>query len=254
MNLRDITPVILTYNEEANIGRTLEALAWAQQVVVLDSGSTDRTKELCNGFANVEWGERPFDHFAGQWNFARSLVDTPWMMALDADYLVTAELVQEVEQTDQTGVDAYQIPFRYCIGGRALRASLLPPRVTLFRPDRTEVVVDGHTQEMRVDGRVVELSGTIWHDDRKPFDRWWSNQKKYAAQEADKLASCGWRNLSPQDRLRKYTPLSPLAVIFWCLAFKGLAFEVPGGWIYTWQRFLAEALLLRDRAKSWITL
>ena len=59
--LADITPVILTYNEAANIGRSLERLAWAREVVIVDSGSTDDTLAIAARFPNVRMVHRPFD-------------------------------------------------------------------------------------------------------------------------------------------------------------------------------------------------
>jgi glycosyltransferase involved in cell wall biosynthesis len=244
MNLADITPVILTFNEEVNIARTLEHLHWAERIIVLDSGSTDDTAWICQSNPRVQWHQRPFDTFAGQWNYGRSLVRTPWMLALDADYLVPAATVEAFRLLETGDAAGFRIPFRYCIHGHPLRATLLPPRITLFRPEQTVVVEDGHTQQMQVNGTVRDLNATIWHDDRKPFSRWWSNQKKYAALEAVKLRNSCWSTLSPQDKLRKATPFSPLAVAAWCLLGKGLVFDLPWGWMYTGQRVLAEAALV----------
>lgn len=247
MRLNLITPVLLAFNEEDNIARSLEHLHWAALIIVLDSGSTDDTEWICRSNPRVQWHHRPFDSFAGQWNYARSLVRTPWMLALDADYLLPEEFVCALETFDPQDAAGVRIPFRYCISGHPLRASLLPPRITLFQPGHTEVLPDGHTQQMRVHGRVVDFPHPIWHDDRKPFSRWWTSQKKYARQEAEKLKTTPWGRLSPQDQLRKLTPLSPLAVAIWCLFVKGLFLDIPRGWIYTGQRVLAECALVHAR-------
>lgn len=247
MRLADITPVILTCNEEANIARTLQHLLWADSIIVLDSGSTDDTAWICQSNPRVRWHHRPFDSFASQWNHARSLVTTPWMLALDADYLLPPSTAQALAALDPADAAAFRIHFRYCIHGHPLRASLLPPRITLFRPELTLVIEDGHTQQMRVHGPVHDFPHPIWHDDRKPFSRWWASQKKYARQEAAKLLTTPWHQLSPQDQLRRATPFSPLAVAIWCLLIKGLALDLPRGWIYTGQRILAEFALVHAR-------
>src|SRR5438270_13866515 len=83
----DITPLILTFNEEENIARTIGKLSWAKEVVVIDSGSTDRTIELARAtHPNVRIVERIFDTHAAQWNFGLAQVRTPWVLSLDADY------------------------------------------------------------------------------------------------------------------------------------------------------------------------
>ena len=85
MNLFDITPLILTYNEEANIERTLSGLKWARQIVVLDSNSTDQTASIVERFDNVRFVRRQFDNHTAQWNFGLAEIQTPWVLTLDAE-------------------------------------------------------------------------------------------------------------------------------------------------------------------------
>src|SRR5437879_5272553 len=93
-----VTPVILTFNEDSNIERTLRALEWAATVIVVDSGSTDATEAIARRFANVRWFERPFDSHAQQWWFAihETGAATPHVLALDADYEVPRQFVEEL--------------------------------------------------------------------------------------------------------------------------------------------------------------
>ena len=96
--LSQITPVILTFNEEANIGRCLANLDWASDIVVVDSHSTDRTREICAANPRVRLFERAFDSHAGQWTYAakETGVTTPWVLALDCDYMVTPQARAEM--------------------------------------------------------------------------------------------------------------------------------------------------------------
>src|SRR5207244_7930299 len=93
-----ITPLILTFNEAPNIGRTLERLGWARDVVVVDSGSTDRTRDMLRQQANVRVFERPFITHMEQWNYGleETAIRTEWVLALDADYILSEELVREI--------------------------------------------------------------------------------------------------------------------------------------------------------------
>src|SRR6185295_4953185 len=96
--LDQITPLVLTFNESPNIGRALERLTWAKEVVVVDSFSTDDTLALARGFPNVRVVQRAFDSFADQCNFGLEQIQTPWVLSLDADYILSQELVRELTQ------------------------------------------------------------------------------------------------------------------------------------------------------------
>ena len=129
--LADITPVILTYNEAANIGRSLERLSWAREVVIVDSHSTDETLAIASRFPNVRTVQRPFDTHAQQWRFAveETGITSDWVLRLDADYMVEPALREEMAGLKpDPATAAYEIAFTYCIDGRPLRASLSLPR------------------------------------------------------------------------------------------------------------------------------
>ena len=87
-----LTALVLTYNEQENIRRNLEALLWVPKVIVVDSFSNDRTLEIVRSFPNVQVVQRVFDTHANQWNAGLDRIDTEWVLTLDADYVLTAEL------------------------------------------------------------------------------------------------------------------------------------------------------------------
>lgn len=239
-----VTPVILTFNEEPNIGRTLGRLTWAGRVVVVDSGSEDRTIELVRSFPNTDLFERKFDSHARQWNHGLEQVRTPWTLALDADYQVTPRVVTEIEAIpDNIRTNGFYADFDYAVLGRRLHRNLYPPRQVLFRTAVAIFEDDGHTQRVRVEGPSGRLAHRILHDDRKPLDRWLRNQAYYARREAEKLKTTRWTELSVPDRLRRTRVLGPPAAFVYCLFVKGLIFEGWPGWYYTLERTVAESLL-----------
>ena len=129
--LEQITPVLLTYNEEENIGRTLGQLGWASDVVVVDSYSTDNTVAIARSRIQVRLLQRTFDTHAQQWNFAvqNSAIKTEWILALDADYLLTSEFIYEMARLrPESEINGYLAGFRYCVWGRPLRGALYPIR------------------------------------------------------------------------------------------------------------------------------
>ncbi len=244
MDVESITPVILTFDEVPNIARTLDKLTWARRIVVIDSGSTDGTIELLASFPQVDIVHRPFDNFADQCNFGLTYVRTTWALSLDADYEMSAELVRELQDLQETeAVRGYRVSFVYSIYGRRLRGSLYPPRTVLYRVRDAHYVNEGHGHRVQIPGQVRQLRGVIYHDDRKPLSRWLVAQQRYAQLEAEHLLSCNNENLSGSDRLRRMAWPAPILVFLYVLLLKGCLLDGWPGWLYVLQRTLAEIMI-----------
>ena len=244
MRLDSITPLILTYNEIANIERTLAPLEWASKIVVVDSYSTDGTLEMLARHPHVAIVQRHFDTFADQCNFGLEHIATEWALSLDADYVCSDSLVREIEQLPEQPVpDGFRVSFKYCVNGRPLRGSLYPPRTVLYRKQLAHYESDGHAHRVIVRGHVQPLSSVIYHDDRKPLNSWLAAQARYAAKEVDKLLSTPPAKLSRVDRLRRTGWIAPLVMPFYCLFLRGLILDGRPGIEYALQRTYAEILL-----------
>jgi glycosyltransferase involved in cell wall biosynthesis len=256
-----ITPLILTFNEAPNIERTLSRLKWAKEIVVIDSFSTDETCDLVRKLPQARFLQRKFDSFAEQCNFGLQHIRTEWVLSLDADYLLSEECVAEVTNL-QPGEEAagYRAAFKYCMSGSPLRASLYPPRVVLYRRQLAHYRDEGHGHRVQVEGTILPLRSMIYHDDRKPLDRWLREQDRYARLEAEYLTrttgprdhgttgpqdhgTTGPQDHSLADRIRKMIVLAPVLVFFYTLLGKGLIFDGWPGWFYVFQRTYAELLL-----------
>jgi glycosyltransferase involved in cell wall biosynthesis len=241
-----IDVIVLTWNEEANLARTLDALRGFPRIVVLDSGSTDTTPEIAARYPNVRICRRAFDNHAAQWNHALAGcgLQGDWVLALDADYVLTPELVREIgalRPAASTG--GYRARFRYCIEGKPLSGSLYPPVTVLYRREGAGYAQDGHTQRVAVRGDVLELAAPIFHDDRKPFAAWLAAQDRYARLECALLLSTPWAALRWRDKLRRMVLVTPWLVPLYCLTVgRGLA-DGRAGLIYAMQRGIAEAIL-----------
>lgn len=241
-----ITVIILTRDEAPNIGRTLAALTGLSRIIVLDSGSSDATHEIVAERAGATVMVRPFDTHAAQWNhvLAAAQGERPWVLALDADYVLTPELVDEMRRlAPGDEISGYRVRFRYCIGGRPLSGSLYPPHVVLFRAGRSRFVQDGHTQRVEVDGAVADLKGLIHHDDRKPLSRWLSSQLNYTRLEAAHLLAKPRDQRRFADRIRLLAFPAPFVVFAYTLIFKGCLLDGWPGWFYALQRMTVEAMI-----------
>ncbi len=244
--LEGITPLLLTYDEMPNLERTFAPLAWAKRIVVVDSGSTDGTREWLSRDPRVDLHVRSFDGHAAQWQFGlrQTGIETEWIVALDADHVLTPELVSEIEHLEPSATTAgFETQFTYCIQGQPLRCGLYPPRIVLSRVARSRFVQDGHTQRLEVEGVVEYLESPILHDDRKSRARFLAGQAKYAQQEADKLLGAPPGTLSMTDRIREFGWIAPWLVPFWVLVVKGGFLDGRAGWIYAGERAIAEWLI-----------
>jgi glycosyltransferase involved in cell wall biosynthesis len=241
--LDSITPVLLTYNEGPNIGRTLAKLVWAKDIVIVDSGSTDDTLRIVGTNPRVRVFQRAFDTHHAQWRYAmqETGIRTPWVLRLDADYQISDGLTAEMAALDQARPEsAYCVDFDYAIFSRKLISSLYPPKPILLRQGRYAISDEGHTEGWVVNGAVTRLKSRIIHDDWKLMRDWVIAQARYMSREREKLES---KKTGLRDWLRMHPPLMPLIVFFYCLFFRGLLFNGKSGLLYTLQRTIAEAIL-----------
>jgi glycosyltransferase involved in cell wall biosynthesis len=238
-----ITPVLLTYNERLNIGRTLSRLHWAKDIVVVDSGSTDGTLAVVAGFPKVRVFHRKFDTHASQWRYAvdETQIATDWILRLDADYQLTDAFIAELGQLNPNArINAYRVGFDYAIFSRRLLSSLYPSNTILLRQGHFSVWDKGHTEAWKVNGPTETLRSRIVHDDWKPSSQWLMGQARYMERELEWLGAGGiglvrWLRLRP--------PLMPIVAFLYCLFGKGLLFSGRAGLFYSLQRMVAEAVL-----------
>jgi Glycosyl transferase family 2 len=243
MILESITPLILTYNEEPNIERTLQQLHWAKEIIAIDSYSEDLTLAILQSHPQIKIFQRKFDTHTQQWNYGLDRVESTWVLSLDADYVLTDRLIETFSSLNDPTINGYSIPFKYCVFGKPLHGTILPPRLALFQKASATYIDDGHTQLLQLQGQSSQLDAYIHHDDRKPLSRWLWAQDRYMVIESKKLLATPDRALSWGDRLRKRKIFAPLIILIFCLILKGGIFDGWQGWYYAFQRTLAELLL-----------
>ncbi len=151
-----ISATIITRNEEHTIAGCLASLDFADEIIVVDSGSTDRTREICELNPKVRFHVYPWEGFGIQKNNALDLATGEWIFSIDADETVTPELAAEIRRTVQKpACDGYTVKRKNFYRGRWVRHSgWWPDRILrLFRKGRgrfsdrlvhESVVLDGH--------------------------------------------------------------------------------------------------------------
>lgn len=160
-----LSVIIITKNEASNIRACLESVAWADEIVVVDSGSTDETVAICREFTS-HVHECDWPGFGAQKNRALDFASGDWLLSLDADERVTPELRHEIEAILRTPVaNAYRIPRLSSYCGRFMRHSgWYPDYVTrLFRRGSARFSDDLVHERLLVEGVAERLDGLLLH-------------------------------------------------------------------------------------------
>lgn len=159
---------IITFNGESMIRRCLESVAWADEVIVFDSGSTDRTREICMELGAVVTQTPDFPGFGQQKNRALDRATGNWILSLDQDEWVTPELRLEIETAIENPGDAvaFAIPrlSSYC-GHDMHHSGWWPDPVThLFRRGAARFSEDHVHDRVLVTGKIGQLRAVLRHE------------------------------------------------------------------------------------------
>lgn len=214
--------MVFTLNEEIHLPACLDSLKWCDDVVVVDSLSSDRSVELCRQ-RGVRVLQRKFDGFGTQRNWALENIEPkhPWVLILDADERVSLEMVEEFAErlpSVPAEVGAFRIARRFYFWGRWLRHSSLYPSyvVRLCRVGRVRYVNRGHAETQEVDGAIWRLEADLVDENLKGLDEWFSRQNRYSGSEAMfelEEESAPWRiaDLASADPLIRRAALKRVA-------------------------------------------
>ena len=187
-----ITATIITVNEERNIARAIESLRCSDEILIVDSGSVDRTVELAEklGARVVEAGWRGF---AGQKNWAAEQASYDWILSLDADEALSEALEAEIWNLKKTGprYDAYTMPrlARY-LGRWILHSGWHPDRkVRLYHRQKARWVGDFVHESVHVEGRVGHLESNLLHFTCESLSEHLKTLDRYTTLAAQELAA-----------------------------------------------------------------
>jgi glycosyltransferase involved in cell wall biosynthesis len=247
-----VSAMVFTYNEEIHLPSCLASLQWSDDVLVIDSFSTDATAHIAKT-AGARFFQHEFEGFGKQrmWALEHATPKHEWVLILDADERVTPDLVREMAQrlpVTPQGVAAYRLKRRFYMWGRWLRYSSLYPTyvVRLVRRGRVQYMNRGHAETQEVLGDVAELSHDLIDENLKGINDWFERQNRYSTKEAEfELARDSipflFGHLLSRDPLARRTalkrlaanmPLRPLAYFFYSYIVRGGFLEGRDGLVF----------------------
>ncbi len=195
-----LSVAIITHNEEANLARTLASVSWADEIIIVDSGSTDRTPEIARSF-NARVIEHLWTGFAAQKNFALSQCTGEWILSLDADEELSTELQFQMQSMlmSKPAADAFFLKRRNLFLGRWIKhGGFYPdPKLRLFRRAAANFVRTPQFEERPVhetivfDGISATLDYDLIHHAYPTLTTYIEHMDRYSSLGADLLVSRG---------------------------------------------------------------
>lgn len=192
----DLSVVIIAYNEEANLERCLKSLPQGSEIIVLDSNSTDRTEAIATAYGAQVY-QRPFTHFAEQKNAAMSYAQRAWILAIDADEELDADISRAIRRQISSvagATQAFRLRRRLVFMNRKMRYGKTEDHpLRLFPRGKAQYRGSIHEQlEVERGIEVQELeAGTLWHYSYRDLSDYFQRFNRYTSAIAEKHAREG---------------------------------------------------------------
>ena len=229
-----VSVMIFTLHEEIHLPSCLESVQWCDDIIVIDSGSNDRTEEICKQ-ANTRFYVHSFEGFGKQRNWAldNAKPKHEWVFILDADERMPESLsleVNRIAQQDPTEVGAARVRRRFYMWGKWLRYSSLYPNwvVRFIHRDRVTYLNRGHAETQTVSGEVLELHHDLIDENKKGIQEWFERQNRYSTLEAlyeleQEKERLKWLDLFSNDPLLRRKQLKHLS---WNIPFRPIVYFI----------------------------
>ena len=192
-----LSVITLAFNEAHNIGDCLESVKWADEIIVIDSGSTDNTIEIAKRYSQqvltVQW-----KGYGATKNVALDRASGEWILWLDADERVPRELAEEIQaalRTDNGLVNGYSVPRRAFFLGKWIKhCGWYPGRVTrIFRRTKSRFTESNVHEQISVEGKIAELKNDLLHFTDPDLHHYFRKFNRYTSLAAKDLHSAGKR-------------------------------------------------------------
>jgi len=191
-----LSVIIICLNAQEKIRACLESVAWADEIVVCDSGSTDETPAICRQYTDKFYTD-PWRGFGAHKNLALDRATNPWVLSLDTDERVTPALEGRIRQILEGPAEAvgYSVPRQNYFLGRWIRhGGWYPDHVLrLFRRERGRFRERAVHEAVEVDGRTATLAEGIEHHTYDSVSAYLARMDRYSALAAEELQRAGVR-------------------------------------------------------------
>lgn len=186
-----VSAVLITYNSEQVILPTLEALAWCDEIVVVDSGSTDQTLAICES-KNCNITHRAFTGYGEQKRFAVALAQNDWVLSVDADEVLSPAIAREIQQAiaqDQGAYAGYYLPISLVFLGSRINSEHKKLFLRLFNRMYGSFDTSSVHEKVQLTGKTRNLKHEILHYSYHSIENYFQKFNSYTS-----LAAANYRN------------------------------------------------------------
>jgi glycosyltransferase involved in cell wall biosynthesis len=188
--MANLSVVIITFNEEGNLARCLNSVSWAEEIVIVDSFSQDRTKEVASDFTDKIY-DKQWPGFGPAKQFAVEKTSNEWVLSVDADEEVSLELKEQIRRAlnSDSEVDGYYLCRQsYFLGKWIRHGGWYPDYVLrLFRKNKAEFTDSKVHEKLTLKGKSAYLNGTLFHYTDPDLESYLAKMNRYTSLSAEEL-------------------------------------------------------------------
>jgi glycosyltransferase involved in cell wall biosynthesis len=192
----NVSGLIITYNEERNIQEVLECLDFCDEIIIIDSFSTDKTVEIARKFPKVKVIQNAFEDFTKQRNMVLDAAKNDWVLFLDGDERITPalrkEIIEELKKPKQK--DAYYFYRKFYFADKPINYSgtQTDKNFRLFRKSKARYIAGRKVHEtLEVNGNIGELKNKLLHFSVSDYESYKTKMIHYGALKGQELAAKG---------------------------------------------------------------